>query len=364
MNVKDRFPTEDSLKNFIAENIEANVQQVRDSVGHLEAEYIKKTHNYMVGFGLIIAGFFIAVLPVYSGGEGGFFISILFFVLGGYIIYIGWNKIKMARKVILEFNLALNICVYKLVFELLGVNAQYSNVETKQADQIRKRDLFSIMDKAINFIPRTKLSEETLRFLDKSELITESRNKIWVDDVYSVESNDHKLRVSELVVKNVTGRGKSKQIKEIFTGLFAVLDLPRELQDKTFVSTEGDRDGFGNQSFINRLTGEGVQLVDLEWNDFEEKLHVVSTSQTEARYILTPDFMTDLYSWWKNKKQNIRISFIEKHMYMLFPDTKIRLGLTIGKIEANDISAYMESIAVPLLHILHVVEDVQGRFRS
>ena len=69
--------------------------------------------------------------------------------------------------------------------------------------------------------------------------------------------------------------------------------------------------------------------------------------------------MLDLHAWWSKQKQNIRVSFIDNKMYMLFPDKEIRIGKTVKQIDAEQIQQYLESISIPLLHVLHLVEDIK-----
>ena len=85
----------------------------------------------------------------------------------------------------------------------------------------------------------------------------------------------------------------------------------------------------------------------------------MTTDKVEARYILTPNFMSDLYDWWKGQKGNIRISFIKDRMYLLFPDSQVRLNDTVSNIDETEVKQYMLTIARPLLHILHLIEDVR-----
>jgi hypothetical protein len=87
---------------------------------------------------------------------------------------------------------------------------------------------------------------------------------------------------------------------------------------------------------------------------------VATDNGREAREVLTTEFMTDLYDWWKShEKLNIRIAFVGNLMYMLFPDSQIRFEKTVSKVEPNELKEYILTIARPLLHVLHLVEDVR-----
>ncbi len=169
--------------------------------------------------------------------------------------------------------------------------------------------------------------------------------------------------LAELNLKHVTGSGKDRRVKKIFHGYFVSFPIGKVLQGKTFVSTEGDTRGFGHTSFWSGFTAGEVKKTSLEWNEFEDLLHVATSNPTEARYILTPNFMIDLHDWWKEKKQNIRFSFLENRVYILFPDTKIQLGKTLETLGEHEVGEYLQSIAVPLLHVLHVIEDVEHHLR-
>jgi len=128
------------------------------------------------------------------------------------------------------------------------------------------------------------------------------------------------MHITELDIQNVTGSGGEKRFRRIFHGYFFAVDISKTLVGKTFVTTKGDILGYGNKSSFGR---NDVSRTELEWNDFENKIHVSTTDPIEARYILTTDFMTDLYDWWNERvEKQIRISFIGDKMYFIYPDLK------------------------------------------
>jgi hypothetical protein len=86
---------------------------------------------------------------------------------------------------------------------------------------------------------------------------------------------------------------------------------------------------------------------------------VITTDKVEARYILTPNFMSDLFDWWKDRKGNVRVSFIKDKMYLLFPDNQVRLNDTVANLDENEVQQYMLTVARPMLHVLHLIEDVR-----
>jgi hypothetical protein len=248
---------------------------------------------------------------------------------------------------------------------MFGLKVTRTTEAKKDFDTVLKRDNKSFWSSAIKLAQTAQQSsisperDNAMALLDHSELITEPRNRVTVDDMVTTSLNDQTVFLFELKVQHVTGSGKSRSTKHISHGYFVSFDLERALTDQTFISTEDDKNGFGHQSFFTTKKNEGLEKTELEWNDFEELLPVVTNNPSEARYILTPDFMLDLHAWWSRKKQNIQFSFIDSKMYMLFPDKKIRKGKTVKRIDAEQMQSYLESISIPLLHVLHLVEDVR-----
>jgi hypothetical protein len=204
-------------------------------------------------------------------------------------------------------------------------------------------------------------AQAAIDLLSQSELVTEPHNTDYIGDLMRVSYGVNELFLAELDLKHVTGSGKNRQTKDIFKGYLVAFDLPTRLEAKTFISTDGDTTGFANQTFLRGLVRNDLRVTELEWNAFENLLRVTTTNEVEARYILTTNFMQDLYDWWVGKKQKIRMSFIGSRMYILFPDSNIRVFGTVRSLETAELRAYILSIAEPFMHVLHLVEDVNIR---
>ena len=225
-------------------------------------------------------------------------------------------------------------------------------------------ELLALFSKTRNgFAALTEEYQHITALLDQSGLITEPKNTVLVDDIVAATVRGQSLLVSELNVSHVTGSGKNRRVKNIFKGYFVSYEIPATLTGSTFVSTEGDTAGFGNQSFLDTFRDSAVRPTSLEWNEFEDLLHVVTSDPVEARYILTPDFMVDVFDWWQHKKTNIRISFKGNRMSVLYPDANIKMFTTLKSLTEDEFKHYVLSIALPLLHVVHLIEDVNERFR-
>jgi len=375
MNSKQQFPDETTLRNHIQSNIDSFVQQTKTAVGPLEAQYKEKSKQQKQGIILIVLAFLVlfVVMPALSSffeATAGLAIFSWVFLLSclfgaGALGWLAWKKLQGTTAAIQAFHTALNNFLYPLAFEMFDLKAIRTNQTIKQNKDPEKPANENFLAKLTSWAKAAQQSysspeeDAVMALLDHSELITEPRNRVTIDDMVTATYKERTLAFSELSVKHVTGSGKNRQTKHIFHGYFVSFELERSLTGKTFVSTEGDKSGFAHQSFFTTKKNEGLEQTELEWNDFEDLLHVVTNDPTEARYILTPDFMLDLHDWWLNQKQNIRLSFLDNKMYMLFPDTEIRIGKTVKQIDREQMQAYLESIGIPLLHALHLIEDIQ-----
>ncbi len=363
MNVKQQFPDEQSLQNFISEHVSEYESGINQAVGHLEVEYLRKTKSAKWGIALVLFGFFIlqmtgVVATLSNWLAFGTVIFSFFAIKKGIVMMIE------AKKAIGIFNDSFNQVLYPIVFGIFGLKATLAEkTEVKKAteSELLATGKLQTFMRWLTAFKRPEFAEydKVKTLLEHSELITEPKNQIKIDDIIQIDRQGKTLLVSELDVKHVTGSGKNRSVKQIFTGYFVAFDLNHNTTAKVFVSTEGDSSGFGHQNFINSMLDKGVQETKLEWNDFENLLRVATDNPLEARYILTPDLMLDLYNWWQSKKMEIRLAFIEGRMYLLFPDEKMPLDHTVKRIDTVELKKYFESICLPLLHILHLVEDVE-----
>lgn len=233
---------------------------------------------------------------------------------------------------------------------------------TKRFDAEVYRMIFRVFELEAT---QTKIEKEAfIAELNDSELITETVHTHTVDDRVTTEYDGYALSVTELHATRTEGSGKNKRTVTVFKGVFVTHELPKTVEGETYISTEGDKHGFGHQSFWKKLTGrQDVEVTELEWNEFEKDLHVVTSNPTEARYILTPDFMHELHDWWRGSTRNIRISFKGNRCYVLFPDSKISFGTAPLWITAERVENYAMTIATPLWHVFNLLDDVRTRFR-
>lgn len=356
MKIKEKFPNEEALHTFINEHSDEITWQVRSILGPFENEYKKARKQQLVAIGLFLLSMvlFTVMSEIASVGASvfAFFISILVLIIAASI---GMNSAHVIRL----FNKNLNKVVFPYALKIFNLSGTW-----QQSEYRVYRDSSLVLakfSKHNNKHSDVHDSIHDIEHLNKSLLITEPRNTVRIEDTLEIDFYGRQLLVQEMNVTHVTGNGKTKLTKNIFKGYFVRLELKTKLNQVTFVSTDGDRNGFGNQSFLFNLNASKNKLAvtELEWNDFEKKLHVLTSDPVEARYILTPNFMLDLYQWWHQKNENIRVSFMDKAMCLLFPSGTIRINSTISRISDEELKEYVSSIATPLLHVLHLAEDVK-----
>lgn len=219
--------------------------------------------------------------------------------------------------------------------------------------------LVSVLGIPIGHDSGLQQQDEARKTFKESELVTEPFDILTVDDVYKLGSN-LPLTIHEMMATKRNSNEKHQRNITVFKGVLAVATLPKSLSGLTFISTEGDKSGFGHIGFWSKVLGHTmVAETTLEWNEFEKDLHVATSDAVEARYILTPDFMYDLHTWWLENKENIRLVFRENKLYMALPDTGVSIGYSTTSIKPKVLNEYLFSIAKPLWRTLTLVEDIR-----
>ena len=220
--------------------------------------------------------------------------------------------------------------------------------------------LSSCLNKSILYTHVEDHRTKTLEELRMTELMTVPDLEIVADDMYTVHKPEVFIRELVMMQKERSDSNKGDSAKTVFRGVFIKVELARPLTGVTFISTEGDRTGFGHQSFWSTVLGTGtVKETTLEANTFEADLHVATSDPVEARYILTPDFMLHLHEWWQEHKTNIRIVFRDQHMYMLLPETSIRIASSTTSTREDAIARYALTILTPMWRTLRLVEAIK-----
>lgn len=377
MSIKETIKDEAALETVVDYKIAAITTATKREVGKLEDDYAKFRRYQRIGFLLIAAAFLLPnsavfVLEVLFVNLTNFWSTVISFIV--FIVslmlcsYFGFRFVMSGSEVVRQFHAKVDTILFGAIFSIFGVKGELIEhtvvVDKKPIDGTGGKiaELIDILRAHFRSLRESPESEQVLASLTSSELITEPFNTTHIDNVFAVDVAEKRLMVSELHLEHITGSGRSRSVKQVFKGYFVALPLKKALTGKTFISTEGDTHGFAHRTYWATLldTNTKVKETKFEWNDFEELLYVATDNNREAREILTPMFMTDLYDWWKKQGElNIRISFVGNLMYVIFPDSQIRFEHTVSRVEPAELKEYMLTIARPLLHVLHLVEDVK-----
>lgn len=326
--IKNLIPSEDALKERCALYLKESISTLlsdTDSVRTLAKETGKKA--FLSFLTLLGSAVFLNILEgvkVFSSiGTVVFVISLLL------IFYYGYKWIK-AREKLSEM---INKSMVPILAKVFSMPVEHNHAVEHQ--------------------------DETKSVFKESELVTEPVDNITIDDRY-VLSSVLPLTVNEMMATKEVGSGKNKSTVVIFKGVFAVVELPKTLTGVTFISTEGDKSGFAHRSFWTRTLGlSNIKETILEWNEFEKDLHVATSDEVEARYILTTNFMVDLHTWWLERKENIRLSFRGNKLYLALPDGEVNIGISTASVKFDDLNKHLLATARPLWRILTLVEDVR-----
>lgn len=353
--LKGAIQDESALRVIIDVHRTDFVTLLKKVVGNREEEYKKYRWQRTIGLVILFTFPFITLLAnplLWLPGWVSFPLAFGLIVLALTLLFSGWRVIR-------EFHSVVDRTLYPPVLALLGLSARVVSPQPP-ATREKSEEALSFTEKLKQLLilqqTESKEKEIVLERLSHSLLITEPYNTTQVDLVLECTYEGVVCQVAELDVAQVTGSGKNRSVRQIFHGYFVEIPLTRPLEGKTFVTAEKDTTGFGHRS----LRGGGAVETVLEWNEFEELLHVATTNEVEARYILTPNFMTDLYTWWKEQAgEAIRVSFIGQRMYILFPDRTMKLRDSVAALTEEEVSVYAFSIARPFFHIAQLLEDVR-----
>jgi hypothetical protein len=361
-NISQQIPDKRALCAIIKQKMPSIMFTLQEKVGHLNDEYrklkvvailVKALTPIFLVLGFLSLSAFLSTDFYQMHNSMLIQLSLLVvFAICVYLITILIKLLEDPNLVVSRFNRGFKEVILPETANLFGLTAYWGSQHPPI--DLSRFERFSLSTY------KRRSSHSINYFLEQSELITEPRNTEKVDDVLEIPFNNRLLTLAEIQVFDeiISDTDEEMEITKIFNGYLATINLEQNLVGKTFISTEGDEDGFGHRTFWTELEGEGALETVLEWNDFEDLLHVATTNPIEARVILSPEFMLELNQWWQENKVNIRISFIEQHMYVLFPSKKLEFKTQAPVLDEKKVEDYILTIAYPLMRILHLVEKV------
>ena len=125
--------------------------------------------------------------------------------------------------------------------------------------------------------------------------------------------------------------------------------LSQSIDGTTYLVAESD--------FSHRLFNQlDTRTTLLEWNDFEDMLHVETTDPTEARYLLPPDIMATIYDSWKKHSDYLgRVKFAGDKIKVV---SGLKLSLVTIKEEEERVTLLHEDTPNAVLNTFKLAESL------
>ena len=173
-----------------------------------------------------------------------------------------------------------------------------------------KKEIISSFVKLVNNNLKYKLLEEEGDFLQrefiKSKIETHCFNRYNCTDYIEGKLTDNVfIKMVDIDVKNVTGSGRSRNVEQIFEGIFAVAKGNKNINGYVKIS----RNNFIKNKKLS---------INMDSEEFEKSFDVLSENKILAMQILTADVMESLISF-KNKYDiDFEIVLMNNKIYLRF----------------------------------------------
>ena len=379
MGIKEQIPDIATLELLIVKRLPQIKERAAAATASYSEDYFavmqrrlqalkvfKKAVVFFIG-ALIVFSILPAVAPAFMGWIGLLVSLVLVGGVIGLIVYLV-RSFKDPEGVVTTFNSALSRSVFDDIVSIFSLSGTYmpaphnpSSLQDLIVMMLNKESREIYFRKSLAAANSDNNQQVQVKdMLDHSELFKGGYDVLTVDDMYHIDWGESQpLFIAELKLqqtqheRSANGNTRTKRV-EVFRGLFVSFDLTKTLTGRTFVVADKHATHMKLKSFFGNL-----EEVNLEWNDFEDLLHVVADNQAEARYVLTPNMMADLHDWWEEKQYDIRLGFKANRLYMMFPQPLVRINNTIVSFDDASIQDYVESVAGPLMHVLHIIEEVR-----
>ena len=268
---------------------------------------------------------------------------ILYFaLLVGYI----FSKTKF---VIIDKQTDEIIAITGMMLGVIGIVLTYFNVKyTKNYKQTYKQKIISgfikLVDEKLVLVDNVdeKLASDEYSFADFDR---QSYNRFSANDqIYgNIQGND--LKVWDLDIKMITVSGKSKEVQDIFQGVFASINCSNNLQGVVKISK--------NKQF------KDLNKINLDSESFEKYFDVYSTNQILALRILTHDIMEMLVAFYNRYNLDFEIVFNNDKIYIRFATVDMFEPRVFGKSIKKEL-LYTEYVILKfILELIKKVNEVQ-----
>lgn len=264
--------------------------------------------------------------------------------------------IEMIKRFSNSFARDLDAMLYEYIFAVLEIkDAQHRKytTDTEIRKQIRRSGLSEEKIKSILLDDQIYFPSQ---YSKKPNLITEVK----------IQYNHHSLISPLKVVDWLFRPAKQVSINAIFQGYFLVVQLPKKMPSRVFISSQQQIHKYGSDGISHRLLATldqewKSQWTELEWIDFQRLFAVAGSNEREIREVMTPDLMIDLYEWAKKHDQVAQLVFDEQYLYCLLPYQRTYVNDVGAILDKEDLFQYVINIATPLWFLLCLSEDIEHK---
>lgn len=371
MSIND-FPTDDQLKAYVTEHLQHFKTAVESVTGDLGQEYFQSVKLRQRGW-KVVAGSGVLGFFSLSGFEFSPILAVTLLATAGLGLALGTRMIRsISAKQIREVTTKAHLALLPPIAAAAGVNsivtieqriknkADFDTAYSKPGENIFESNsrLAKVSQQLFTTYDQDELVERLKQARLLPEIQSQLRRRFVFSTIHAVETSSRTIRFSQLYcsppAETVGGSGIRILLRKLSRSLFIEIPVSQTFTGTTVVTTEKFSGGTKQKTLVESLKKIGVNVSELEWNDFENLLHVITDNEIEARYILTPDFMESVYLWWQGKNQEIRISFTNNTIsILLFGDT-VSFGADLADLSDEKIKEHIEAMLIPLVHCLQL----------
>jgi len=347
MNVKSLIPDKTTLLTLLNQNHDDFVVQIQNTLTDSFKKNQKKKLYTRVALAIALGpGVFIFLYTITSG------IHLISLLLATCLIFCLYILTKKAERINDNFDHSLNALVFQRILRLFAIEHAFThkhiNTEPKLIAHLYKTKMFK------GEIPTPIFN--TVMYSTKAIPQTQIAQLRINREIH--KKNHFVISLVTFIIQLFNSKEKI-ETDTLFHGYFLASKRLKVVTSDIFITTNASRMQLGKRTLIQKiLLQKSSEITELEWNQFNLEFDVVTNNPTEAREILTPNFIADLYDWNEKNKQAVAISFTENQFYCLLPYKDMAIHSNIKKLDSKEVRQYVENIAVPIWHLLLLIEDI------
>ena len=222
----------------------------------------------------------------------------IFFTMCSVLLFLG----KSALPFLIVFGAFIGIGIYAL--------SKRDFVYFKQRfKQIIIKTIITEFNPDLNYIPDGYIKENDFY---QSKLFLDYPYIYHGEDYVSGKLDHTDFRMSELRVKEESQSSDEDSNKIVFEGVFLVADFHKYFHSETYILPETEWKSVG----LNKRKHKGADLILMENEEFERNFRVFTTSDQDARYILSPSIMERILALKYKYGDKVAISFRGSNVYI------------------------------------------------